>query len=271
MRERPPAPAKLRVEHVRKQFDDPRSAGVEAIRDASLEVGEGEFAALIGPSGCGKSTLLYLVAGFLRPSGGTLSLDGRPITGPGPDRGIVFQDYSLFPWLTVEQNIRFGPNAQRLGDGVTGPRVRHLLELTGLIGFERAYPHQLSGGMQQRVGLARALAYDPSVLLMDEPFGALDAQTKRRMIRDLLRIWQDARKTVLFVTHSVEEALYLSDRIFVFSARPSVIKEVITVELPRPREIDDPRFVALERRLLLSLDEEVDRMMRLEERPTDDA
>ena len=125
--------------------------------------------------------------------------------------------------------------------------------------------------MQQRVGLARALAYDPSVLLMDEPFGALDAQTKRRMIRDLLRIWQDARKTVLFVTHSVEEALYLSDRIFVFSARPSVIKEVITVELPRPREIDDPRFVALERRLLLSLDEEVDRMMRLEERPTDDA
>ncbi len=173
----------------------------------------------------------------------------------------MFQEYVLFPWLTVEGNIRFGLDVQGLKDAVSEERVRHLISIVGLKGFETAYPHTLSGGMQQRVAIARALAYDPEVLLMDEPFGALDAQTKRRLIGDFIKIWEENRKTVVFVTHSVEEALLLADKVYLFSARPSKIKQVFDVNLPRPRDITTPAFLEIERALLASLDEEVAKMM----------
>ena len=227
---------KIRANGVKKYFHaTPFTPGVTALQEINLEVHEGEFAALIGPSGCGKSTFLYIVAGFEKSSAGEILLDGRAITKPGPDRGIVFQEYVLFPWLTVEQNITFGLEIQGRSKDQCNSRCRDLLEITGLSGFENNYPHTLSGGMQQRVAIARALAYDPEVLLMDEPFGALDAQTKRRMLEDFIEIWESMNKTVLFVTHSVEEAAYLSDRVVVMSPRPGRIKNVYNVNLPRPR------------------------------------
>lgn len=252
---------KLDVVHVAKSFRSPDGEMVHAIGDAELEIAEGEFAAFIGPSGCGKSTLLYMIAGFERPSSGTISMNGRAIDKPRPDRGIVFQEYVLFPWLTVEGNIRFGLDMQGRRDAASEERVRHLISIVGLKGFEKAYPHTLSGGMQQRVAIARALAYGPEIMLMDEPFGALDAQTKRRLINDFIRIWEDDRKTVVFVTHSVEEALLLADKVYLFSARPSRIKQVFEVKLKRPRDITTPEFLAIETALLASLDEEVSRMM----------
>jgi NitT/TauT family transport system ATP-binding protein len=255
-----PSP-KLDVVHVAKSFRTSDGKMVHAIGDAELKIAEGEFAAFIGPSGCGKSTLLYMIAGFESPSSGTISMNGRAIDRPRPDRGIVFQEYVLFPWLTVEGNIRFGLDVQGRRDATSDARVRHLISIVGLKGFEKAYPHTLSGGMQQRVAIARALAYDPEVMLMDEPFGALDAQTKRRLINDFIRIWEDNRKTVVFVTHSVEEALLLADKVYLFSARPSRIKQVFEVNLPRPRDITAPEFLEIETALLASLDEEVARMM----------
>jgi len=258
-------PVKIRASKVHKYFaSTPFTPGVNALEEISLEVHEGEFAALIGPSGCGKSTFLYIVAGFEKATGGEVLLDGKRITRPGPDRGIVFQEYVLFPWLTVEQNITFGLEVQKKSKQECAGRCRDLLEVTGLTGFERSYPHMLSGGMQQRVAIARALAYGPEVLLMDEPFGALDAQTKRRMIEDFVRLWESFRKTVVFVTHSVEEALALADTIFLFSFRPSRIKQVFPIDLDRPREIGHPGFVQLQKEILDSLDEEVEKMMRLE-------
>jgi len=252
---------KLDVVHVAKSFRTSDGKMVHAIGDAELKIAEGEFAAFIGPSGCGKSTLLYMIAGFESPSSGTISMNGRAIDRPRPDRGIVFQEYVLFPWLTVEGNIRFGLDVQGRRDAASDERVRHLISIVGLKGFEKAYPHTLSGGMQQRVAIARALAYDPEIMLMDEPFGALDAQTKRRLINDFIRIWEDNRKTVVFVTHSVEEALLLADKVYLFSARPSRIKQVFEVNLPRPRDITAPEFLEIETALLASLDEEVARMM----------
>lgn len=252
---------KLDVIHVAKSFRTADGEMVHAIGDAELKIAEGEFAAFIGPSGCGKSTLLYMIAGFEHPSSGTVSMNGRAVDRPMPDRGIVFQEYVLFPWLTVEGNIRFGLDVQGRRDAASDERVRHLISLVGLKGFEKAFPHTLSGGMQQRVAIARALAYDPEVMLMDEPFGALDAQTKRRLINDFIRIWEDNRKTVVFVTHSVEEALLLADKVYLFSARPSRIKQVFEVNLPRPRDITAPEFLEIETALLASLDEEVARMM----------
>jgi NitT/TauT family transport system ATP-binding protein len=252
---------KLVVDHVAKGFTAADGSVVRAIGDAHIEIAEGEFAAFIGPSGCGKSTLLYMIAGFEKPTAGTVSMNGRAITKPGPDRGIVFQEYVLFPWLTVEGNIRFGLDVQGKRDAISDERVRHLVAVVGLKGFENAYPHPLSGGMQQRVAIARAPAYDPEVLLMDEPFGALDAQTKRRLINDFIRVWEESRKTVVFVTHSVEEALLLADKVYLFSARPSTIKQIFEVNLPRPRDITTPDFIEIERALLASLDEEVAKMM----------
>jgi len=258
-------PVKIRADKVNKHFaSTPFSPGVTALEEISLEIHEGEFAALIGPSGCGKSTFLYIVAGFEKASQGAVYLDGKLTTKPGPDRGIVFQEYVLFPWLTVEQNITFGLEIQKRKRQECEARCRDLLKVTGLSGFEKSYPHMLSGGMQQRVAIARALAYNPKVLLMDEPFGALDAQTKRRMIEDFVQLWEGLRKTVVFVTHSVEEALMLADTIFLFSFRPSRIKKVYPIELPRPRNMSDPRFVRLQKDILDSLDEEVDRMIRSE-------
>ena len=255
------ARAKIEARSVAKTFPAGSGARLDAIGDISLAIRDGEFAALIGPSGCGKSTLLYMVAGFEKPSRGAVLMNGKVVDRPRPDRGIVFQEYVLFPWLTVEGNIRFGLEVQRRTDAEAEARLDRLVRLVGLRGFEKAYPHTLSGGMQQRVAIARALAYDPEVLLMDEPFGSLDAQTKRRMIRDFVTVWEATRKTVVFVTHSVEEALLLADKVYLFSARPSRIKQVFSVDLPRPRDIGAPTFVNLQRALLASLDEEVEKMM----------
>ena len=245
---------KLLVENVWKIFGDRRDADVVAVQDLSLAVRDNEFVSLVGPSGCGKSTLLMMAAGLESISAGDILFDGTPVTGPGADRGMVFQSYTLFPWLSVEENIRFALKKSGLGRSEQGALVREHIQLVGLTGFERAYPNQLSGGMRQRVAIARALVYKPRMLLMDEPFGALDAQTRLQMQELLLQVWQAHRTTVLFVTHDVEEALLLSDRIYVMTARPGRIKTEITVDLPRPRNLleteSDPRFAALRRQVL---------------------
>ncbi len=228
-----------------------------AVRDVNVEVRAGEFVCLLGPSGCGKSTLLNIAAGFIRPTSGSLVLDGRPIIGPGPDRGVVFQEHALFPWLSVVDNIGFGLRMRGVSADVRRDTVRRYLALMGLAGFERSFPKDLSGGMRQRVAIARALANDPTMLLMDEPFASLDAQTRRLMQNELMRVWQQARKTVLFVTHSIEEALLLSDRIVVMTARPGTIRDIIPVESPRPRDDTCAEFAAAKRRIGAMLDEEI--------------
>ncbi|WP_084166516.1 ABC transporter ATP-binding protein [Stutzerimonas azotifigens] len=207
-----------------------------AVQNAELDIRPGEFVCLLGPSGCGKSTLLNAIAGFVQPTRGTLSVDAQPVAGPGPDRGMVFQQHSLFPWKTVRENVAFGPLMAGVGRQEATSVARTFLSLVGLAAFEDAYPGTLSGGMQQRVGIARALANYPSVLLMDEPFGALDAQTRIMMQENLLEIWREFRNTVVFVTHDIDEAVFLSDRIVVMSASPGRIIADIRVELPRPRE-----------------------------------
>jgi len=209
---------------------------VLALSDISLTVREHEFVALLGPSGCGKSTLLYLIGGFLPVQAGRIEVSGRPVTAPGPDRGIVFQNFALFPWKTVEQNVLYGLERQGMPRGERNVRARHFIDAVGLKGFEGAYPSQLSGGMKQRTALARTLAFDPAILLMDEPFGALDAQTRSLMQEQLLSIWQKARKTVVFVTHDVQEAVLLAERIVVMSARPGTIKAIVD----NPAEMRDP-------------------------------
>ena len=254
---------KLKAEGIKKYFYTHDGQIVRAVENINVEVREGEFIALLGPSGCGKSTFLYMAAGFELPTEGKLELDGVPITGPSPNRGIVFQEYVLFPWRTVRKNIEFGLEIQGADKETRAERSAELIGLVGLKGFEDAYPHTLSGGMQQRVAIARALAYDPSVLLMDEPFGALDAQTRRRLIDDLVGIHEATHKTTMFVTHSVEEAIWLADRIFLFSCRPSHIKDVIEVDIPKPREVTSDAFIELQRSLLKSLNEEVEKMMEL--------
>ena len=229
-----------------------------------VEVCAGEFAVLLGPSGCGKSTFLYMVAGFEQPSTGQILLSGKSITGPGADRGIVFQEYVLFPWRTVLGNVRFGLDLKGVSRQEADRKAMEYIWLVGLKGFENAYTHTLSGGMKQRVAIARALAYEPEVLLMDEPFGALDAQTRNYLIADLSRIHQETRKTVLFVTHSVQEAVLLADRIHVFSARPSTIKETLEVDLPRPRAVASAETAHLEQRIMALLKTEVEQSMREE-------
>lgn len=215
------------------------SEPVLALASISLEVPEGQFVAIVGPSGCGKSTLLSIVAGLTAPTEGQVLLDGKPITGPGPDRGVCFQDYALFPWMTVLQNVAFGLKARGIQRDEREHRAREFIRRVQLDGFESRYPHELSGGMRQRCALARVLANEPQVLLMDEPMAALDAQTRQIMQDDLLRIWgegdEGARRTVLYVTHSIDEAVYLSDRIVVMSSRPGVIKADIANDFARPR------------------------------------
>ena len=242
---------KIRFEQVRKEFvtrgEGGRPAGrFTALEDITLDVRSGEFLALVGPSGCGKSTLLDLLGGLTTPTSGRIQLDGRPITGPGRDRGIVFQQYALFPWRTAAQNVEFGLDIAGLKARQRHEIAEHFLDLVGLSGFADRYPHELSGGMKQRVALARTLAYGPEVLLMDEPFGALDAHTRTRLQNDLLEIWERDRKTVLFVTHSVEEAVFLSDKVVMMSRSPGRIREVIDIDLPRPRRREelllDPRY-----------------------------
>lgn len=210
-----------------------------AVQSTSLDIEPGEFVCLLGPSGCGKSTLLNCVAGHVKPSTGQIEIDGQPVTRPGPDRGMVFQQHSLFPWKTVRQNIALGPQITGRGDDSPESVANTFLDMVGLSKYGDSYPAELSGGMQQRVGIARALANYPSVLLMDEPFGALDSQTRLMMQEGLLKLWQDFRTTVLFVTHDVDEAVYLADRVLVMSAGPGRVINDLRIGLPRPRTGDD--------------------------------
>ncbi len=251
---------KLEAKNVQKTFNQGSLAAVQAIKDISLDIKEGEFVSLLGPSGCGKSTFLYMVGGFEMLSSGSLKLDKKEIKGPGPDRGIVFQEYVLFPWQTVFKNIEYGLRIKGDNSELSFKKVNKLIDMIGLSGFENKYPHTLSGGMQQRVAIARALAYDPDVLLMDEPFGALDAQTRSLMISDLSRIHKETGKTTLFVTHSVEESILLSDRIFLFSARPSSIKTTFEIDLPHPRKVTDKAFTKIQKKVIDDLSEEVEKL-----------
>lgn len=249
----PPSDVKLRIEGVERVFAGARGRGpVRALEPVDLAVEANDFITILGPSGCGKSTLLRIVAGLDRPSAGRVLLDGREVRGPGPDRGMVFQSYTLFPWLTVEQNIAFGLERRGVPAAERRAIVEAYIEKVGLRGFERHWPKQLSGGMQQRTAIARALANDPEILLLDEPFGALDNQTRALMQELLLGIWERERKTVLFVTHDIEEAIFLASRVVVMSARPGRIKAELPIDLPHPRHYTlktSPEFAALKARL----------------------
>jgi NitT/TauT family transport system ATP-binding protein len=220
-------PAQIVVDRVSHYYRPPVGREVLALEEISLEVRPREFLALLGPSGCGKSTLLYLIGGFLPTEAGKILVGGEPVRGPGPDRGIVFQHFALFPWKTVRQNVLYGLERQRMPRAEREAKAQAFIDLVGLSGFEESYPSQLSGGMKQRTAIARTLAFDPGMLLMDEPFGALDAQTRSLMQTELLSIWEKARKTVIFVTHDVHEAVYLAERIAVMSARPGRIKAIV--------------------------------------------
>jgi NitT/TauT family transport system ATP-binding protein len=222
---------------------------VTALRDVSLTIAADEFLCLLGPSGCGKTTLLNMLAGFEFPSHGTINAFGKSIAGPGPDRAMVFQEYALFPWLTVAENIQYGLRRKGMPKKERAEIVAHYVDLIDLKSFEHKYPHQLSGGMRQRVALARALAVNPAMLMMDEPFAALDSFTRERMQDELVRIWQCERKAVVFVTHSIDESIKLADRIVVMSPRPGRIVEVLTMRGPRPRNPDSPENIELARRV----------------------
>jgi NitT/TauT family transport system ATP-binding protein len=237
--------------HVAKRYETPRGT-VQALEDVGFTVGEGEFVAIVGPSGCGKSTLLKILAGLLPRTSGQLELRGSPISGPRRDIGVVFQSPVLFPWRTVLENVLLPVDVQGLGRERNRARAHELLELVGLGEFEHRYPSELSGGMQQRVAITRSLIHDPALLLMDEPFGALDAMTRDNLNVELQRIWLARRKTILFVTHSIPEAVFLADRVIVMTARPGRILEVVSARMPRPRSLDvtsTPEFGALVKRI----------------------
>jgi NitT/TauT family transport system ATP-binding protein len=230
----------LVVDQLCKSYPDEFSDEIiNAINGVSFSVEKGEFISILGPSGCGKTTVLNIIAGFLPLTSGKVLLNGKPIDGPGPDRGVVFQSFALFPWMTVMDNVAFGPRMRGIEKAKRDKSAREHLELVGLAGFENKYPHELSGGMRQRVGVARALANEPDVMLMDEPFASIDAQTRMGLQQDLTAIWERRRPTIFFVTHDVEEAVFLSNRIIVLSNRPSRVREIIDVDIPRPRKWDD--------------------------------
>ncbi|MDE2395983.1 MAG: ABC transporter ATP-binding protein [Burkholderiales bacterium] len=254
--------SRVSIDHVSKRYPGhgPRDAPVLAIEDLSFEIADREFCSIIGHSGCGKTTLLNMLAGFEPPSAGRILVNDRAVGRPSWARSMVFQDYALFPWLTVAQNIAFGLEMKKVPADERRAIVERQVRLVGLAGFEQRYPHQLSGGMKQRVSIARALSVDPEVLLMDEPFAALDAQNRSLMQQEMGRLLAQAdaaaRKTMVLVTHSIEEAVLLSDRIVVLSSRPGRLREIVSVDLPRPRDEDDPGFIALRRRLRRLIDEE---------------
>jgi len=225
--------SQIAIDNVSHVYRPPRGRPVLALEEVSLDVRSREFLALLGPSGCGKSTLLYLIGGFLPVERGSISINGKPVAAPGPDRGIVFQHFALFPWKTVRANIAYGLERQGMPREERETRVQAYIDLVGLTGFEDSYPSQLSGGMKQRTALARTLAFDPSILLMDEPFGALDAQTRHLMQTELLDLWRRSPKTVIFVTHDVQEAVYLADRVAVMTARPGRIKTIVDIALDK--------------------------------------
>jgi NitT/TauT family transport system ATP-binding protein len=226
------------------------NAAVRALDDVNLIQKEGEFLAIMGPSGCGKSTLLNIIAGFDQADEGACLVNGTPVNSVGPERGVVFQEYALFPWMTVRKNIEFAMNAARKWSPDAGQRIERILERMGIANFQNSFPKDLSGGMRQRVAIARILAIDSPVMLMDEPFGALDALTRSEMQEELMELWRETRKTVFFVTHGVDEAVYLADRVLVMTARPGRIVLDLPIALPRPRDITDPRFNAYKRDIL---------------------
>src|SRR2546425_1823879 len=241
-------------------FRSANRAPVPALADFDLRVARGQFVSLVGPSGCGKSTFLNVVLGLRRPDSGEVRIDGRRVDGPAPDRAMVFQEFGLLPWRTVEANVELGLELRGMASAERRRRATDLIHLVGLTGFERHYPHELSGGMKQRVGLARALATNPEILLMDEPFAALDAQTRDLMQAELLQVWGRTKKTVLFVTHSIEEAAYLSDRVIVMTARPGRTKDVLKIQLARPRDYEmrlTPEFNEIKSRIWEVLKEEL--------------
>jgi NitT/TauT family transport system ATP-binding protein len=256
---------KLEIDHLTKRYYVERDGRqVLALSDVSLSVVDGEFVAIVGPSGCGKTTLLNIVAGLLTYDLGTVAIDGKRIDSPGVDRAVVFQHASLLPWRTISGNVRYGMELQKRFDAASmRERVDRFITMVGLSGFERHYPSELSGGMQQRVNLARALASDPTVLLMDEPFAALDAQTRESMQSELLKIWAQARKTVLFITHQINEAVYLADRVAVMSSRPGTVKGVFDVPFERPRPLSvkrDAKFLQIEDAIWQMVEEKPERL-----------
>jgi NitT/TauT family transport system ATP-binding protein len=245
---RPPVTSgKLRLEHVGMAFDnDGKSFSV--LEDINLDVSDGEFICLVGPSGCGKSTLLNLMGGFLAPTSGSITIDGQPVQGPDPRRILVFQERGVFPWLTVEGNIGFGLSS--LSRAERDQRIAHYVQMVRLQGFEHTYPADLSGGMKQRLQVARALAVNPDILYLDEPFGALDSVTRLIMRGELLRIWETERRTIIFVTHDIDEAVQLADRVVVLSSRPAKIEDVLTIDIAHPRNISSPRYLELRDELM---------------------
>lgn len=260
------ARTKLQSVGLRMEYYQPRTGGrLLALDNVNLNVEEGEFVTIVGPSGCGKTTFINIVDGLLKPTGGKVLLDSKEVTGPGTDRAMVFQDACLLPWRTVIKNVTFGLECRgHRNSALEQERAMKFIKLVGLGGFEDHYPHELSGGMQQRCNLARALTVDPEVLIMDEPFAALDAQTREIMQLELLRIWNEAKKTVLFITHQINEAIYLADRVIIFGARPGKVKDVLKIDLPRPRPLAVKRskqFLEYEDRLWTQIEEEVKKTM----------
>ncbi len=248
----------LTVSDVSRTFSSGNGETIEALSRISFSVDHEEFICILGPSGCGKTTILRIIAGLESASSGLVSVDGEPVTRPSPKMAMIFQEYSLYPWRTVEENIAFGLELRGLGNPDRTSATEKYLNLVGLKGFEHRYPYELSGGMRQRVAVARALAIEPSILLMDEPFGALDAQTRNRMQNELLRIWEKTKKTILFVTHSVDEAVFLADRIIVLTHRPGKIKEIVAIPGARPRDRTSEEFGQIRRHLLDVIREESD-------------
>jgi NitT/TauT family transport system ATP-binding protein len=252
--------AYIQGRNVNLTFRPPNRGPVRALANFDIDVEDGEFLSIVGPSGCGKSTFLNILLGLIKPDSGDVLIHGKKISGPGTDRAMVFQEFGLLPWRTAQNNIELGLELKKVPAQKRRAVAGRLIDLVGLSGFEGHYPHELSGGMKQRVGLARALATDPEVLLMDEPFAALDAQTRDLMQAELLRVWREARKTVLFVTHQIDEAIYLSDRVMVMSKRPGRAKKIFAIPLPRPREYEmrvTPQFNELKLEIWNTLKDEI--------------
>jgi len=254
---------RVELQHVFKSFPH-NGQTLDVLHDITFVVEEGEFVCLLGPSGCGKSTVIHLIAGLDQPTSGAVLVNGRPVEGPSPSRVVVFQDAALFPWLNVLGNVEFGLRMARVPNAKRRARALEFIKLVHLSRFTRAFPHQLSGGMKQRVAIARALALQPEVLLMDEPFAALDAQTRAVLQNELLEIWELARPTIIFVTHNVREAIGLADRVYVMSARPGRVREVERITLPRPRHAEDAALLAHQHKILGLLGDEVEQVLREE-------
>jgi len=253
-----PAATMIEIDHVTQAFATAGRGRHVAISDIDLSIADGSFVSILGPSGCGKSTLLYIIGGFVKPTEGAVRVQGKTVTGPGPDRGPVFQEFALFPWKTVLGNVAYGLRQQGASKVEAEEKARRLIAMVGLSKYEGFYPKELSGGMKQRVAIVRTLAYNPAVLLMDEPFGALDAHTRTRLQNDLLDIWERDRKTVLFVTHAVDEAVYLSDKVVVMTSSPGRIKTVVDIDLPRPRVRSDLLLDARYQKYIVDIEKLID-------------